>query len=73
MFLLTREQIMDLIGSILSIESKLGRRKPSQGKGKSAQKNTSPHAVDDKNRASDERHGEPKDEYRVGRIVDTTA
>lgn len=64
---------MDLIGSILSIENRLGGRKPSQGKGKSAQKNTSPHAADDKNRSSGEQHGEPKDEYRVGRIVDTTA
>jgi hypothetical protein len=73
MFLLTREQIMDLIGSILSIENKLGGRKSGQGKGKSAQKNTYPHAADDKNRSSDEQHGEPKDEYRVGRIVDTTA
>lgn len=64
---------MDLIGSILSIENRLGRRKPNQGKGKSAQKNSSSEIPDEKTAHKEVRHAVPEYDAHIGRIVDTTA
>jgi len=64
---------MDLIGSIKFIENRLGGRKPNQGKGKSAQKNTSNDAVDEKNTQADASHSSTGYDPRLGLKVDTTA
>ena len=65
---------MDLIGSILSIEHRLGRRKPSQGKSKSAQKHICTEIPDEKTtHVDEERHIVPEYDAYIGRIVDTKA
>jgi len=64
---------MDLIGSVLSIENRLGRRKSSQGKDKSAQKHICPEIPDEKTADADELHVVPEYDAYIGRIVDTTA
>ena len=64
---------MDLVGGIKSIENRLGRRKPDQGKGKPAQKNFHNDTVDEKNKQADASHSSTDNESRLGRKVDTTA
>lgn len=64
---------MDLVGGILSIENRLGKRKPGQGKGKPAQKNIGPGTPDEKKAHPDEKHVVPEYDAYIGRIVDTSA
>lgn len=71
MLLLTREQIMDLIGSIQYIENRLGERKP--GQGKAASKNTRAPAMAEKESQADDGHVVPDYDAHIGRIIDTNA
>jgi len=68
--------IMDLIGNIKNIESKLGRRPPNQADSKHAFKN-SRHAVEnndeEKHRPAENNHLPADDESQLGRNIDTTA
>lgn len=64
---------MDLVGGILSIENRLGKRKPGQGKDKPAQKHAHTEAPEDKTNRDDERHVVPEYDAYIGRIVDTSA
>jgi len=64
---------MDLIGSIQSMENRLGGRKPNQGKGKSVQKNIRNDAGDEKNNQADTNHPSTEHDTRLGQKVDTTA
>lgn len=64
---------MDLVGSVLSIENRLGKRKPSQGKVKPAQKHDHTEVTEEKASRDDERHVVPEYDAYIGRIVDTTA
>lgn len=64
---------MDLVGGILSIENRLGKRKPDQGKAKPAQKHVHTEAPEEKTDHDDERHVVPEYDAYIGRIVDTSA
>lgn len=64
---------MDLVGGILSIENRLGKRKPDQGKAKPAHKHVRAEASEEKTDRSDERHVVPEYDAYIGRIVDTSA
>lgn len=64
---------MDLIGSIQYIESRLGGHRSSQGRKKSAQKNTRTDAADEKKDQADDRQFSSEYDTRLGRKVDTTA
>jgi len=64
---------MDLIGSVNFIENRLGGRKPSQGKGKSAQKNPRHDEVGEKSSQPDDHHSPTEYDSRLGRKLDTTA
>jgi hypothetical protein len=64
---------MDLIGSINYIENRLGGRKPNQGRGKPAQKNSRNDSMEKKSNPEDPSH--PATEYgtRLGSKIDTVA
>ena len=64
---------MDLIGSVNYIENRLGGRKPDQGKGKPARKNSRNESLEEK--SIQENASQPPAEYdtRLGRKIDTTA
>ena len=64
---------MDLIGSIQYIENRLGGRKPNQGKGKPAQKNTRDDAKNEKSADADASHSPTEYDTRLGQKIDTTA
>ncbi|HCI12562.1 MAG TPA: hypothetical protein DFK12_01000 [Gallionellaceae bacterium] len=64
---------MDLIGSIFSIENKLGGRKPGQGKRRPEPSKGQSHAGDERSAQTGEHHADPENDYHIGRIVDTTA
>lgn len=63
---------MDLIGSILSIENKLGGRKSSQGKRRPEPPKEHFHTGDESPAQSGEHRADSENDYHIGRIVDTT-
>ncbi len=64
---------MDLVSGIQHIENRLGGQKSSQGKGRSAQKNTRAITQKEPGLHADEGHVVPEYDVHIGRIVDTTA
>ncbi len=64
---------MDLIGSITYIENRLGGRKPNQGKGKSAHKDSRDNAVTELENQADTQHASTEYDARLGRKIDITA
>lgn len=64
---------MDLVGGILSIENRLGKRRPDQGKAKPAHKHAHTETPEEKTNGDDERHVVPEYDAYIGRIVDTSA
>ena len=64
---------MDLIGGIKYVESRLGGRKPDQGRGKSVPKNARNERVEEKNAPADASHSATDHDTPLGRKVDTIA
>ena len=61
---------MDLVGSVKYIESRLGERKPNQGKGKTAPKH--PQAADDGKGREAAAHRPEEHGDGIGRVIDVS-